>query len=664
VFETPADRGGRVSRRVLAGRVITLSPVARYGFAVAAAVGAIVLRLAFDPIWGSGLPFMTFYPAIILSAWVGGLWPGIVTTLIGAAAAEYFWLDPEHVQVGKPGDLLALLMFTLVGIGISALNEAWRRGAALLAASEKELERVLDVIPAAVWVARDPDCREVFGNRNAAALFGVPEATNVSQTPGNGHTALPIRHFRDGRELAPKELPMQRAAATGLPQPIDELEVSLPDGGRRTLLGGAMPLLDEAGTVRGVVSAFSDITDRKEIEAQRAELLAREQTARADVERASRLKDEFLAVLSHELRTPLNAVLGYAHLLASGALPAERASHALEAIQRNAQAQARLVESLLDLSRVIAGKLELDRARVDLSKIIDVAVDVIRPDSDAKDIALDVMMPAGDVSLVGDAGRLQQVLWNLLSNAIKFTPKGGRVGLQVVQQDSKVRIEITDTGNGISAEFLPHVFDRFRQGNNHKGTAPAGLGLGLAVVRELVQAHGGTIAADSPGEGRGSTFTVLLPLNVGAATWSEATIDLVENDGAEGSLHDLRILVADDDGDVRDLLSLLLESRGATVRTVASASEVLEALNNQPADLLLADLRMPEEDGYSLIRRLREGERGRGNGRLPAIAVTAYASTTDRDRAIEAGYDRHVAKPIDLADLVRAIAQCAMKQKV
>jgi signal transduction histidine kinase/CheY-like chemotaxis protein len=664
VFETPADRGGRVSRRVLARRVITLSPAARYGFAVAAAVGAILLRRAFDPIWDSGLPFMTFYPAIIVSAWVGGLWPGIVTTLIGAAAAEYFWLDPEHVQVGKPADLLALLMFMLVGMGISALNEAWRRGAALLAASQEELERVLDVIPAAVWVARDPECREVFGNRHAAALFGVTETTNVSQTPGIGDAAPSFRHFRDGRELAPHELPMQRAAATGLPQPIDEIEVSLTDGRRLTILGGAMPLLDKAGNVRGVVSAFSDITDRKEVEAQRAELLAREQAARADVERASRLKDEFLAVLSHELRTPLNAVLGYAHLLASGALPAERASHAVAAIQRNAQAQARLVESLLDLSRVIAGKLELNRARVDLSKIIDVAIDVIRPDADAKDIALDVMMPAGDVPFFGDADRLQQVLWNLLSNAVKFTPQGGRVGLQVIQQDSQVRVNITDTGSGISPEFLPHVFDRFRQGDNHKGTASAGLGLGLAVVRELVQAHGGTIAAESPGDGRGSTFTVLLPLNVRATTRSEAKTHLAEGDGAEGSLHGLRILVADDDGDVRDLLSLLLESRGAAVRTVSSAREVLEALSNQPVDLLLADLRMPDEDGYSLIRKLRERERQRGNGRLPAIAVTAYASSTDREKAIESGYDRHVAKPIDPGDLARAIAQCAIRQKV
>jgi PAS domain S-box-containing protein len=440
-----------------------------------------------------------------------------------------------------------------------------------------------------------------------------------------------------------------------------ELYALRKDGSEVAVEIGLSPVATEDGIF--VLAAVSDITERKEIEKQHANLLVREQAARADLERASRLKDEFLAVLSHELRTPLNAVLGYTQLLRAGALPAERMGHALDAIQRNAQAQARLVESLLDLSRVMAGKLELNLERLDLFRVVDTALDVIRPEAEARGIALDVTAPSDEITLLGDASRLQQVFWNLLSNAVKFTPRGGRIAVSVIASGDDAVITIADNGQGINAEFLPHVFDRFKQADSHKGRSSDGLGLGLALVREMVHAHGGNVVADSPGMDRGSTFTVTLPASM--TTAGEALpVDTVTGRETVESLPELQILIVDDESDVRDLLALLVESRGASAVAVASAAEALDAIEARRPDLLLADLRMPDEDGYSLIRKLRAREREQHVGRLPAIAVTAYASAADRDQAIAAGYDGHIAKPIDPDVLTRTIAKVASMEKV
>jgi CheY-like chemotaxis protein len=386
--------------------------------------------------------------------------------------------------------------------------------------------------------------------------------------------------------------------------------------------------------------------------------LAREHAARVEIERASRLKDEFLAVLSHELRTPLNAVLGYANLLATGNLPPERIGHALNAIHRNARAQSRLIESLLDLSRIIAGKLELDLTPLDVRKLVDTAIDVVRPDAGAKDIALEVDGSSGEVPLVADGGRLQQVLWNLLSNAVKFTPAGGQVRVRLTKSNADVRIEVEDTGQGIRKNFLPYVFDRFRQGDGHHERSSTGLGLGLALVREMVQAHGGTVLAESAGEGRGSTFTVTLPSR------PQVPASLPEADADSPDLRDVDVLVVDDDGDMRDLVAFLLGSRGATVRTVSSATAALDAISQGRPDVMIADLLMPIEDGYSLIRTLRARENKQHVVPLPAVAVTAYAGPADRERALTAGYDAHLAKPFDAEVLIRTIAKFADIQNV
>ncbi|HEY7189051.1 MAG TPA: CHASE3 domain-containing protein, partial [Vicinamibacterales bacterium] len=366
------------------------------------------------------------------------------------------------------------------------------------------------------------------------------------------------------------------------------------DGREIPIDDSAAPIRTQSGELAGAVVVFRDITERRGVEREREALLERARAAQAEIERASALKDQFLAVLSHELRTPLSAVLGYANLLSQGALPPERATHAVHAIVRNAQAQSRLIESLLDLSRVMAGKLEIDLQRVDVAKVVDAAVDVVRPQADAKRIRIDVDMPRL-VTVVGDSGRLQQVLWNLLSNAVKFTPAHGRIRVRVSEQQATVQIEVTDTGQGISTEFLAHVFDRFKQAD---GRSRTGLGLGLAVVKELVQAHGGTVVARSDGDGRGSTFVVTLP----ASLPSQQEANLVHDRGpvaeAAQPLLNLEIVVVDDDADLRELLSLLLGSKGARVRTVGSAAAAMDALAQHPTDVLLADVLMPDEDGY------------------------------------------------------------------
>jgi signal transduction histidine kinase len=307
------------------------------------------------------------------------------------------------------------------------------------------------------------------------------------------------------------------AFASGAPH-VNQFRWIAKDGRALWVEARATIIHDEAGNPVGMRGVTFDITERKHIEQERAQLLVREQAARAEIERASGMKDEFLAMLSHELRTPLNAVLGYTQLLSSGVVPPKRAAHAIDVIQRNARAQLRLVESLLDLSRIIAGKLDLELEAVDLSSAVESAADVIRPDAEVKGIQLEVVVPSSPLAITGDRGRLQQVLWNLLSNAVKYTPHGGRVGIHVTEVTSQVHIRITDSGEGISAEFLPYVFDRFKQADTAKRRAPGGLGLGLTLVREMVQAHGGTVVAESGGEGQGSTFTVTMPLSVPART--------------------------------------------------------------------------------------------------------------------------------------------------
>ena len=387
-------------------------------------------------------------------------------------------------------------------------------------------------------------------------------------------------------------------------------------------------------------------------------LLKRESDARESAEESNRLKDEFLATVSHELRTPLTAILGWARLLESGDLDETVSRQAIDTIWRNAKSQAQIIDDILDVSRIITGNLYLDLHPLELVPVVEAAINVVRQTAEAKGIKIETELDAPPLVVSGDANRLQQVIWNLLSNAVKFTGTGGRVVLRLRQVVSVVEISVTDTGQGIQRDFLPYVFDRFRQADSTTTRQHGGLGLGLAIARHLVEIHGGTITADSPGEGQGSTFTVRLPLIDSGAK------DV--NGEAEGrqlhqSLSGLRVLVVDDDADTLQLMTTALTSRQATVTAVSSAGEAINAIKTSRPDVLVSDIAMPDEDGYGLIRKIRALE-DQSEPVIPAVAITAYAKEEDRNRALSSGYQIYLAKPIELTELVSVVARAARRE--
>jgi len=402
------------------------------------------------------------------------------------------------------------------------------------------------------------------------------------------------------------------------------------------------------------------VKELKRSEEEREKILLREQAARGEAERANRLKDEFLATLSHELRTPLTAIVGWVGLLRADNYEREVVVEALETIERNARSQSQLIDDLLDVSRIISGKLLLDVKEADLSNIVADAVGVVRPAANAKGITLDYTCEAGRALVSGDPKRLQQIAWNLLSNAVKFTPQGGRVQIRVEREGSQTRLTVSDTGRGIAPEFIPCVFDRFRQADSTTTRQHGGLGLGLAIVRHLVELHGGTAAAESEGVGRGSTFTVSFPALAARPCADEACRngDAEKARGLLPTLSGLRVMVVEDEEDTRLMMSKVIERSGAEVVACASAGEALETLARWKPDVLMSDIGMPGEDGYSLIRKVRALAPDSG-GSVPAAALTAYARDEDRQRVLAAGFQMHVAKPIGLGDLITKIADLA-----
>jgi signal transduction histidine kinase/CheY-like chemotaxis protein len=401
----------------------------------------------------------------------------------------------------------------------------------------------------------------------------------------------------------------------------------------------------------------------QELRAQAVELHAqadRLQALHSEAERVNRVKDEFLATLSHELRTPLNAIVGWAHLLVGGGLEPVRQKTAADTILRNANAQVRLVEDLLDVSRIISGKLHLQLAPVDLAGVVSAALELVRNAAEAKGIELSARLAPGAVML-GDAERLQQIAWNLLSNAVKFTRKNGRVEIRLDSTDAQFELTVSDTGVGIEPEFVPHLFERFSQADSTTTRRHGGLGLGLAVVRHLVELHGGTVRASSEGRDRGATFQVTLPVQA-VTEWPRADLAIERRGGVSESaplvLHKLRVLVVDDEEDARELVAAVLSEHGADVRVARSAHEAFHEVRNWRPDVLLADIGMPLEDGYSLLRRIRALSTAEG-GSMPAAALTAYAQLGDRERALAAGFQEHVPKPVTPGRLVHIVARLA-----
>ncbi len=451
--------------------------------------------------------------------------------------------------------------------------------------------------------------------------------------------------------------------ARSINRPIRDLRASAQALGRREALRALDTSIQEIRDVADALAIAAD--ERAGSEAQREELLRREQQARAAAEAANRAKDEFLAVLSHELRTPLNAVYGWARLLQAGQVRDEQAERALDAIVRNANAQVQLIDDLLDVSRVVSGKMRLDIRPVDLRTVIEGALDAVRPAAEAKAIRLQSVLDPRAAPITGDSGRLQQVIWNLLMNAVKFTPKGGRVQVHLQRVNSHVEIIVSDTGPGIAPDVLPFIFERFTQADSSSTRAHSGLGLGLALVKHLVELHGGSVDAQSPGEGKGATFVVRLPLTIaeipaGLRPRLHPTASTIEGLLPGPRLDGLRVLVVDDDPDALNLASAILTDAGAEVRTCLSAPEALAVLQQWRPHVLVSDIEMPGEDGYSLIRKVRALDSEHG-GKTPAVALTAYGRTQDRMLSLTAGYSMHVPKPVDPGELTTIIASVAAR---
>lgn len=462
------------------------------------------------------------------------------------------------------------------------------------------------------------------------------------------------------------------------------------DGQYRWVLNQGAPRFDRDGVLAGYIGSCIDIHERREseeslrssqarqMEKERDELLAREQAAREQAEEANRLKDEFLATVSHELRAPLNAIQGWVKLLRGGRLNPEETARALETIERSTRAQNRIISDLLDVSRIITGKLRMNVRPINLASVIESAVEALRPAADAKEIAIDLVINGGAGMVSGDSDRMRQIVWNLVSNAIKFTPNQGRVQVRLERAGADVEIIVSDTGAGIDPAFLPYVFDRFRQGDSSSTRRQGGLGLGLAIVRHLTEIHGGSVRAESEGPGQGATFVVRLPLiaqghlkdsvrmhPITETAGAIGAVGIVRQAGASASTMDqapdldgLRVLAVDDDSDARDLIRTILTQCGARVETAGSTEQALDVFDRpeewQP-ELLISDIEMPEADGYQLIGKLRELESQRGR-RIPAIALTAYARAEDRLRSLSAGFQMHVTKPVEPAELLTIVA--------
>jgi signal transduction histidine kinase len=511
----------------------TQPALARYAVAVLVVLVATILREALNPLIGFEFPLLTFFPAVMVSAWFGGLWPGIVSTVLSTLVTLYVWIAPEEAARGvRPGDAVALAIFIGIGLMISALNESLHRGRANERAARQRAER--------------------------------------------------------GEEA--------------LRQSEERLRIAL-----------------------------------------------------VNEETANRMKDRFLATVSHELRTPLNAMLGWAEMLRSGALGDDRRQRAVEAVYANARRQAQLVDELLDMARIMADKLRLERSEIDLHNVVRAVLEIAQPAADAKRIHVDVSGDPAIPPLYADGARLQQILLNLMTNALKFTPQGGTIHVRLRRVDGTAEIVVTDTGSGISREFLPFIFEPFHQADEPTTRQHGGLGLGLSIVRHLVEAHGGTIRADSEGANRGSTFTVRLPIVDAPGRMEEQR---ARASAPSPSLAGISVLVVDDDVDSREIVEATLQGCGATVRSAASAAEALDVLTRHHVDVLLADIAMPGEDGYSLIQKVRSLEPPE-LARVPAAAFTSFAREEDRRRTAEAGFQLHLAKPVESASLIDAVAALA-----
>jgi PAS domain S-box-containing protein len=520
-----------------------------------------------------------------------------------------------------------------------------------LRASEERFAKAFQASPDGLVISRIADGVVLEVNDSFVSMSGFARDEIIGKTA----TQLGLCTDPSSRERALQILSEQNS--------VRDFEVTMRrrSGEIRWILFSAEPM-----DLRGEhcwLTISRDITEHKHAEEERERLLMQEKEAREEAETASRMKDEFLATISHELRTPLTAILGWASMLSRGSLPEFQTRHALHVIQQSAKSQARLVDDILDTARIITGRLKLDAHPVKIERVFQAAVDVIRPSAEAKRIGLEAVIDDRSSIVFGDANRVQQVIWNLLSNAVKFTSEGGRIEARLSRSEGHVEITITDTGMGIEPEFIPYVFDRFRQADSTSTRKYSGLGLGLAIVRHVVEMHGGTVAASSPGKGQGAIFNVRFPI-----ASPDVLLQPVKRPGPElkrrtqpnqmdgkHNLDGVRVLVVDDDLATLEVLKVILQNRGAEVITASSVADALQSFERSLPDALVSDIAMPDHDGYELITYIRQRGPERG-GNIPAVALTAYARVEDRVRALTAGFHMYLPKPVDSNELVAVVA--------
>ncbi|RIK98796.1 MAG: hypothetical protein DCC71_20770 [Proteobacteria bacterium] len=614
------------------------SPYLKYGVPVASVLLATWVTTFIPPI-AQRAPFALLFIVVALSSYRSGFGGGLAGTATGVVTSYLWLLEPDGVP-RMPDDFVRLGAFVLAGTTISFLAGLRLRTENAERARREWSEVTLASVGDAVLVT-DAQGRVLFMNRRAEALTGW---TREDARERPVHEVFRIVNEQTREAI---EDPIARVRREGRVVGLANHTILLRrDGGETPIDDSGAPIWSEDHHIAGAVLVFRDVTERREKERQNQQLLEAAQLAHQQAEQANRAKDEFLAVLSHELRTPLQAMTGWAQVLRGDELSPAEVRRAAEAIDRNARRQAKLIEEILDVSRIVSGKLQLDTELVNLERVVQAAVEVVRPHLDAKQLTLHIDL--GDPAmLLGDPHRLQQVVWNVLSNAVKFTPAGGEVRIRSTREARWVELAITDTGAGIQREFLPHVFDRFRQERSSSTRAFGGLGLGLAIVRHIVELHGGTVRAESDGPGRGATFRIRLP----AVSDSARSFVAASAPETGPSLRGLRVLLVDDEPDARELFEFMLRQAGAEVRTAAGADEALAALRSWPPDVVLSDLEMPETDGYRLLERVREA----GFGALPVVAVSAYATEQHAKRALAAGFLAHVAKPVSPVALRRVV---------
>jgi PAS domain S-box-containing protein len=647
----------------------------RYAVAVILILAVVSLKILLHPLIEDTAPFLFFTLAVMFVSWFGGLYPGLFTTVVSSVIGIYFFVEPHYsFLINTQSDFVKIISFFIIGVTISWIIEQLRtaRDVAELKADEAQAEA--ESRRKAQEAAQESEDRFRLAADTAPVLIWIAGADKIAtwyNKPWLNFTGKPLEQEISNGWSGVHPLDLERTleiynSAYEARKPFSmEYRLRRHDGIYRWLLDNGVPRFAPHGEFLGFIGSCIDIHERKQAEAEREKLLKEAQTAYKQAEIANRMKDEFLATVSHELRTPLNAILGWTQMLKNGIVGYEQLPKAIDTIERNSRSQAQLVEDLLDVTRIVSGKLRINIKPVELTSIVETAIDTVRPAAEARDIEIEKHFDEHPALVSGDAERLQQIVWNLLSNAIKFTPKGGRVSVSLERADQTAQITVTDTGKGIEPEFLPYVFDRFRQADGSSTRKHGGLGLGLAIVKHLVELHGGTISATSEGVGKGAAFAVRLPLRALTETPPDengkATVlnlNLANTGDLSIDLQGLRIVVVDDERDARELLQSLLTTYGAKVTLCSSAREAFEAVQRERPDLLVSDIGMPGQDGYSLINNIRRLPEAEG-GKTPAIALTAFARIEDRIRALSQGFQMFVPKPVEPNELVAAINSLA-----